>query len=224
MRFRFVPILLSLSLPAAALCQTTQPATPPRLDYRASRAFDRGDYATALPLLQQLAAELASKPAKLAVVQERIRICQQQLAALPPQTQPAQRTAHQRPAPGQMLEITIKDLGNFDYDQDRGGNIPDDVKALDGCKVRLRGFMIPIDQAAHIRQFALVPSLFSCCFGQPPQIQHTIITTTPGGMAMEFSADEVIVQGTLSVSEKRDDGYIVSIFQVAADTIKSAPH
>jgi hypothetical protein len=34
----------------------------------------------------------------------------------------------------------------------------------------------------------------------------------------------VIVQGTLSVSEKRDDGYIVSIFQVAADTIKSAPH
>jgi hypothetical protein len=34
--------------------------------------------------------------------------------------------------------------------------------------------MIPIDQAENITSFALVPSLFACCFGQPPQVQHTV--------------------------------------------------
>jgi hypothetical protein len=220
--FRLIPILLMSVLSVTGLCQTTQPAAPPRLDYRAARAFDRGDYATALPLLRQLATEWADKPAKLAVVQKRIAICEQQLAAVP-QTQPAVRIPHQLPAAGQTLEMTIKDLGNFDYDQDRGGNIPDDVKRLDGCKIRLRGYMIPIDQAEHITQFALVPSLFSCCFGQPPQIQHTIVTTTPKGMAVSYSPDEVIVDGTLSVREKKDDGYIVSIFEVTATSLKQAP-
>ena len=225
MRYAFAPILICLALPGVAGAQATQPAAPPpRLDYRASRAFDRGDYATALPLLLQLATELSDKPAKLTVVRNRIRICQQQLAAAAPQTPPAPRVPHHRPAPGQTLDITIKELGNFDYDQDRGGNIPADVKALDGCKIRLRGYMMPLDQAQHITRFALVPSLFSCCFGQPPQIQHTITVATPVQVALEFSADEVVVDGTLSVNEKKDDGYIVSIFQIAATSIKTAPH
>ena len=77
--------------------------------------------------------------------------------------------------------MAIKDLGNFDYDEDKGGNIPADVKALSGATIRLHGFMIPMDQAENITQFALVPSLFACCFGQPPQIQHTIVGQLPQG-------------------------------------------
>ena len=224
MRYAFVPIVLCLALTGIAGAQATQPAAPPRLDYRASRAFDRGDYATALPLLLQLATELSNKPAKLAVVRDRIRICQQQLAAAAPQTPPAPRIPHKRPARGETLDITIKELGNFDYDQDSGGNIPADVKTLDGCPIRLRGYMMSVEEVRHITRFALVPSLFSCCFGQPPQIQHTIIVTTPGQAQVQFTSDEVVVEGTLTVSEKKDDGYIVSIFQVAATSIRTAPH
>src|SRR5439155_21552114 len=90
-------------------------------------------------------------------------------------TSAEQRKVHKPVKEGQTLELSIKELGNFDYDQDKGGNIPKDVKQLSGTSVRLRGFMIPMDQADNITKFALVPDLFSCCFGQPPQVQHMVV-------------------------------------------------
>ena len=118
--------------------------------------------------------------------------------------------------------MQIKELGNFDYDADKGGNIPKDVQALSGMRIRLHGFMIPIDQAESITQFALVPSLFACCFGQPPQIQHTIVCKAPAGKAISYYPDELLVEGKLKVEEKKDDGFIVSIFEVDVTSVKPA--
>ena len=91
------------------------------------------------------------------------------------------------------------------------------------ARLRLRGFMIPMDQAENITQFALVPSLFACCFGQPPQIQHTIVVNCPKGKAVSYFPDEIIVEGKLTVEEKKDDGYIVSIFEMETSSVKPAP-
>ena len=99
--------------------------------------------------------------------------------------------------------MAIKELGNFEYDADKGGNIPEDVKAMSGSMIRLNGFMIPMDQATSISQFALVPSLFACCFGQPPQIQHTIIVNCPKGKAVSYYPDEINVEGKLKVERKK---------------------
>jgi hypothetical protein len=192
--------------------QTTQPANEDRLDYRAARAFDRGDYGAALPLLRRLSDELADKPAKQALA----------AAATTQEATPA-RVAHAAPVPGKILELAIKELGNFDYDAEKGGKIPEDVKRLSGSKVRLRGFMMPIDQLDKITKFALVPSLFGCCYGAPPQIQHVIIVTCPSGTQAGLTSDEVIVEGTLNVQERKDDGYVVSLFEMAAGSLKAAP-
>ena len=82
--------------------------------------------------------------------------------------------------------------------------------------------MIPMDQAENITQFALVPSLFACCFGQPPQIQHTIVVNCPKGKAVNYFPDEILVEGTLVVEEKKDEGYIVSIFELNVNSVKPA--
>jgi len=87
----------------------------------------------------------------------------------------------------------------------------------------LRGFMIPMDQAENITQFALVPSIGQCCLGGPPQIQHTVVVNCPKGNAVGYCPDEIMVEGTLKVGEKIDDGYIVSIFEVAVKSVKPAP-
>jgi hypothetical protein len=219
-----VVVLGCLMLSGMSSGQTAQPANEDRLDYRAARAFDRGDYGTALPLLRRLSDELADKPAKQAVVQDRIRVCIQALAAAAT-TQEAvpARVTHAAPVPGKTLDLAIKELGNFDYDAEKGGKIPDDVKRLSGSKVRLRGFMMPIDQLDKITKFALVPSLFGCCYGAPPQIQHVIIVTCPSGTQADLTSDEVIVEGTLNVQERKDDGYVVSLFDLAAASLKAAP-
>jgi hypothetical protein len=213
--------LLCSSLPA----QTTQPASDDRLEYRAGQAFDRGDYPTALPLLRKVAEKLQDKPAKLVVIQDRIKVCEKAVAKIAPTTPltaAAQRKPHPAPVPGQVQELSIKELGNFEYDADKGG-LPDDVKRLSGSKIRLTGFMIPLDQAAHVTQFALVPSLFSCCFGQPPQVQHTITCTCPKGRAVSYDPEQIIVEGTLTVEEKRDDGFVTSIFQIEPTSVTEAP-
>ena len=220
--------------PVARAAADNNPPSTAQLEIRGNQAFNRGEYNTALPILKKLAVTFKDEPARLGSVQEKIRVCEKALASLKanPTTQPAStadattaeaRKPHSAPKPGEVKELLIKDLGNFDYDQEHGGNIPPDVRQLSGSKIRLRGFMIPMDQAENITQFALVPSLFACCFGQPPQIQHTIVVDCPKGKAVGYCPDEIIVEGTLKVDEKKDDGYIVSIFNMEVNSVKPAP-
>jgi hypothetical protein len=211
------------------------------LEVRADQHFLGGEWGLALPMYKKLAEMLKNTPDKLGPVEERIRVCERNLAkkagvvssvstptaspiapaAAPPTGE--QRKVHPAPKDGQVLDMTIKDLGNFDYDQEKGGNIPTDVKRLGGHPIRLRGFMIPMDQADNITKFALVPDLFACCFGQPPQIQHMVVANCPEGKAVGYSPDEIVVEGKLNVEEKKDDGYIISIFEVTVTSVKAAP-
>ena len=230
-------LLLTLAILASPLgAQTTQPIDPTdgTVHIRATQAFNSGEYAIALPLLKKWR-EAAAKddPERVGAIDERIRVCEKNLASepaaegAPPAPEPPptaeERTAHPAPEPGKTVELTIKDLGNFAYDGENGGNIPADVKALNGATIRLTGFMIPMDQAENITQFALVPDLFACCFGAPPQVQHTVIVNCPAGKAVNYFPDEISVEGKLTVEEKKDEGYIVSLFEVEAASVKPAP-
>lgn len=230
-------LMLFLLTGADALAQTTQPASAVLgsnipLDVRATAAFNEGQYAIALPLLKQVASASTTDPQRAGSLQEEIRVCEKNIANGVTSVTAAQSTVataaesrkpHKIPANGEVLELAIKELGNFDYDQEKGGNIPKDVTGLTGSKLRLRGYMIPMDQAENISQFALVPSLFSCCFGQPPQIQHTVVVNCPKGKAVNYYQDEIIVEGNLKVQEKKDDGFIVSIFELECTSVKPAP-
>ncbi len=84
------------------------------------------------------------------------------------------RQPHAAPRPGEVRQLTIKQLGNFKYDPANGANIPADVTRLNGMTVRLTGYMIPMDQSSQLTRFMLVPGLWTCCYGQPPEVQHTI--------------------------------------------------
>ena len=229
--------LLVALLTVSSFGQATQPTNLP-LNFRANQAYNQGRYAAALPLLQELAGTLIDQPEKLGPIEEQIRVCKKAIAAAqkqqadpaiitaaavpaPPVTADA-RVPHPVPKSGEVLEMAIKDLGNFEYDAEHGGNIPADVTRLNGTKFRLHGYMIPLDQAENIGEFALVPSLFACCFGQPPQVQHTIVVHLPPKMGIPYYPDELQVEGTLIVKEKKDEGYIVSIFDLDATSVKAA--
>jgi hypothetical protein len=239
--FLISTILCVAAVTAAAAADKTNPTAAPEtnaaaLEVRADQFFMGSEWAQARDMYKKLAEMVKDDPARLGRIEERIRSCDRNLAKLskvtpstaasvaasPPPTG-EQRKAHPAPKDGQVLEMTIKDLGNFDYDQEKGGNIPEDVKRLAGQPVRLRGFMIPMDQADNITKFALVPDLFACCFGQPPQIQHMIVANCPEGKAVGYSPDEIVVEGKLNVEEKKDDGYIISIFEVSVSSVKAAP-
>src|SRR3954463_9567462 len=118
--------MMICTLCASANAQTTKPAASdniPASEARAQLAFDKGDYATALPLFMNLEKKLADKPDKLGPVQEKIRVCKKNLLKDPPKdlqaflTQkpadaatPEKRKPHVRPKDGQVLDLAIKDL------------------------------------------------------------------------------------------------------------------
>src|SRR5258706_1518912 len=227
-RLLFIAVVIG-ALGAGAMAQTPKPSQSENIggmQLRAQTGFDKGDYATALPLFMNLEKKLADKPDQLGPIQEKIRVCKKNLLKDPPKdlqnflsqkpadnATPEKRKPHVRPKDGQTYEVAIKDLGNFEYDAEKGGNLPEDVKGLNGAQIRTHGFMIPLDQADNITEFALVPSLFACCFGQPPQVQHTIVVHTPKGKAVGYFPDEIVVEGTLKVTEKKEDGLVVSVFE-----------
>jgi hypothetical protein len=50
-----------------------------------------------------------------------------------------------------------------------------------------------------------------------------VVATCPPGKAVGYSPDEIVVEGKLNVEEKKDDGYIISIFEVTVSSVKAAP-
>jgi len=218
----------------------TQPATAPAaatsdpvlLELAATQAFNGGDYVKALPLFQKLAIHLKDSPERLGSVEEKIRVARRKIAADPqlaaaerPLTpeEAENRKPHARPKEGAFYEVAIKELGNFAYDSNKGGGIPDDIVKLNGTKLRTSGFMVPLDQADNITEFAVVPSLFACCnFGSAPQIQHTIVVRCPKGKAVSYFPDEIVVEGVLKVDEKKDDGYVISLFEMECTSVRPA--
>jgi uncharacterized protein len=137
-----------------------------------------------------------------------------------PPMAPDTRIPHTKPKYGDVLTMTIKELGNFDFDPQADADIPADVKLMEGAHVKLNGFMIPLTQAIKVDKFALVPSLAGCCYGAPPGVQHIITCTTPPDKAMDYVLDELEVEGIVHVRVKREDGYTSSIFEMDVTSAK----
>ena len=137
----------------------------------------------------------------------------------PPMTKDT-RIPHTAIAAGTTAEMSIKELGNFDFDPTKDADVPADVKLVEGAKVKLNGFMWPLTQSDKITEFALVPSLTSCCFGAPPGVQHVVTCHVPGGKAVDFSVDEIYVEGIVHVRVKRENDYTSSIFEVDVTSVR----
>jgi hypothetical protein len=221
-------LLMAFVLWTAGAGPATRPTTnPANLERLATEAIEVGEYALALPLLKRLAETYKDDPERLGLIEEQIRLCERNLNSEPvlqvEQAPAGPRKPHVKPDANQVLELTIKDLGNFEYDPERGGNVPGDVTALNGATLRLNGYMMPVDQADRITEFVLVPSLLNCCFGQPAQVHHTVVVKAPKGRAVSYYPDEIVVEGILRVEEKQEEGYTIGLFELEARSVRPAP-
>jgi hypothetical protein len=132
------------------------------------------------------------------------------------------RKPHPATQPGQVLEMSIAELGNFDFDEDtKGAVIPADVKAMSGVTVRLKGYMVPIGQAKNITKFALVQELFGD--HNPSLLTQTIIVNCPATKPVQYDPNKVVVEGKLKVGVVKDDGFVVCLLALDNASVKPAP-
>ncbi len=109
-------------------------------------------------------------------------------------------------------------LGGFRYVE--GMKLPTSVQALNGQKVGLAGYMMALGEFEDIHIFAVVESQWSCCFGMPPDIHQIVEVTMPDtDPGVELVIEPILVLGTLEVGEVVEDGWVVSVYRLKADSV-----
>jgi hypothetical protein len=147
----------------------------------------------------------------------------------PPKPAPAVEAP--KPAPAAVedkpLMLTFSKLA-FRYwpqTKDKGARdpFPKEIKALNGRKVIMDGFMFPIDfEKGKVRSFILSNGMFGCCFGDSPAITETIKVFRSDGKLMPYQS-MARVTGILEVGEEYDaDGYVDSVYRIKADDVGAA--
>jgi hypothetical protein len=122
--------------------------------------------------------------------------------------------------PGLDRTLPFDELTSWPYEDGLKG-MPKRIKDLDGKKVLMMGFMLPIDEVQNIKEFLLVQSLWACCYGQPPDINGIVRVLMPKGKTTDYFFDPLKIVGTFKVEATVLDGYCVDIFQLHAESLEA---
>ena len=122
------------------------------------------------------------------------------------------------PADSKYTRLQFDTLKSWTYIEGKTP-IPDFIKKLDGQDIEMVGFMMPLSEVKNITEFILVPSLWGCCYGQPPAVNHVVVVKMPPGQTTKFFNDVIRVRGKFSVGETKQDGYTVSLYVLTVDKI-----
>lgn len=113
---------------------------------------------------------------------------------------PNTASAQQRPAAAQRAAVSIdwRLLGQMNPDTRVA---PDTLKRLDGQRVRIPGFVVPLDDATEEgAEFLLVPYYGACVHTPPPPANQMAFVTMQGGRSIKLALfDAVWMEGTLRI-------------------------
>ena len=117
---------------------------------------------------------------------------------------------------GGITKVDFRFLGGFEYVDD--DKIPEPVMKLNGKKISLAGFMLPVDfDEGKVNSFLLMNSRMACCFGVMPRINEFVFVKMPTGKTTKFMSDVPInVSGVLAIGEAN---LVDSLYMMVADKI-----
>jgi hypothetical protein len=90
-----------------------------------------------------------------------------------------------------------------------------DVKALDGQKLFIKGYMYPSGQMQGLREFILCRDSGECCFGGEPKLTDMIRVRVPDdGHAVNYYAGLVAVAGDFRLNDLRRVGNLQPAYEL----------
>ncbi|HEY3999925.1 MAG TPA: DUF3299 domain-containing protein [Candidatus Xenobia bacterium] len=127
------------------------------------------------------------------------------------------------PAPGcEMVSFGV--LGSYKWTDpvlsSRGAIvtscIPDTVRSLDGKKVSILGFMVPLGLShGKINKFALCRNRGFCCYGVVPTINEIILCDVPPSEHCNLIMDTPMrISGKLDVGEQMAKGKLLYVYHM----------
>lgn len=132
-----------------------------------------------------------------------------------------------------VLRIGFEHLASFAFDPPaaktppRPGaaeRVPPEVRALDGKRVVLPGFMLPTKMDGPlVKEFFIVRSQLACCFGVMPAANEWVLVRVAGqGIRVEKDVP-LRFAGTLRVGEIYDEGAFVALYRMELEKVAGGP-
>jgi hypothetical protein len=99
--------------------------------------------------------------------------------------------------------------------------IPSAVRAFDGQKVALKGFMLPLKvQEGKVTELILLRDQSMCCFGGVPKLNEFVTVKMTGGGTKAVMDQAVTLVGKLKVGEFTENGYLLGIYQMDGERVE----
>jgi hypothetical protein len=95
------------------------------------------------------------------------------------------------------------------------------IQALEGRRVKIRGYILPSFQQAGLTQFVLVRDNLQCCFGPGAALYDAIVVEMRPGRSTDFTIRPVAVEGVFAVRELLDpDGKTLAIYHLDGEAVQ----
>lgn len=99
--------------------------------------------------------------------------------------------------------------------------LTEQIEALAGQKVRVRGYILPGFQQRGLTQFVLMRDNMECCFGPGAWVYDCMIVDMKPGKSADFTTRPIAVEGTFSIQEVADaDGVVRAIYHLDGENAK----
>lgn len=119
--------------------------------------------------------------------------------------------------PADPTKVGFATLAGFDYTE--GMTLPKEVTSLDEQTVTIAGFMRrEVPGSGPIGEFLLINDACGC--NGTPKLNEIVFCTLPDGVTMDEKPGVVTVTGKLYVGETKEEGVVVMLYQMDADTVQ----
>ncbi len=102
--------------------------------------------------------------------------------------------------------------------------IPANVRGLNGKKVALKGFMLPLRvEGGLITELLIMRDQSQCCYGVTPRINEWVSVKMTGKGVKPIMDVPITLFGKLNVGEMRENGYLVGIYAMDGEKMAGPP-
>lgn len=122
-----------------------------------------------------------------------------------------------------QFNIDLNDLaaiGSMTEAQYAASKIPAEIKKLDGTKVCIPAYMLPLRfEDDGVVEFLGMANTNSCCYGGEPRLTEIILVTMKQGTAKSMMDAPLLLFGTLRVEPVVTDGFVTAVYAMECDRV-----
>ncbi|WP_221030914.1 DUF3299 domain-containing protein [Actomonas aquatica] len=114
----------------------------------------------------------------------------------------------------------LEDIGDMTEVEYAASKIPPEIMALDGKKVCIPAYMLPLRfDDDGVVEFLGMADTNSCCYGGEPKLTEIILVTMKNGATKSLMDSPLFLFGTLRVGPVDDDGFVTAVYTMECDRV-----